>query len=157
MFLSNKKGSISWECLPFSSKIKKQNATKATTVVIASNGAPKKDKIPSDEQKVKVQQECPATSSAISSNSSLSSLSSYTSLTSNVKTKQTEQITTTTTKNNHHPYATSLVNSGFGFGFDLQGGEIDNQLTFIVNVQQNGDASRKGLIDGLLIFYYYYY
>lgn len=104
---------------------------------------------------MKVQQECPATSSAISSNSSLSSSSSYTSLTSNVKTKQTEQITTPT-KNNHHPYATSLVNSGFGFGFDLQGGEIDNQLTFIVNVQQNGDASRKGLIDGLLLFYNYY-
>ena len=52
----------------------------------------------------------------------------------------------------HQPYATSLVNSGFGFGFDLQGGESDNQLTFIVNVQPNGDAARKGLADGKLIF-----
>jgi hypothetical protein len=83
----------------------------------------------------------------ISSHSSLSSSSSSsTSLTSNVKTKTT---------NNHQPYATSLVNSGFGFGFDLQGGEIDNQLTFIVNVQQNGDAAKKGLIDGLFIYFKY--
>jgi hypothetical protein len=83
----------------------------------------------------------------ISSHSSLSSSSSSsTSLTSNVKTKTT---------NNHQPYATSLVNSGFGFGFDLQGGEIDNQLTFIVNVQQNGDAAKKGLIDGLFIYLKY--
>lgn len=51
----------------------------------------------------------------------------------------------------HQPYSASLVNSGFGFGFDLHGGELDNQLTFIVNVQPNGDASRKGLKDGNLI------
>lgn len=51
-------------------------------------------------------------------------------------------------KSQHQPYATSLVNSGFGFGFDLQGGDQDNQLTFIVNVQANGDAARKGLQDG---------
>ena len=48
----------------------------------------------------------------------------------------------------HQPYATSLVNSGFGFGFDLQGGEADNQLTYIINVKPNGDAARKGLSDG---------
>jgi hypothetical protein len=54
----------------------------------------------------------------------------------------------------HQPYSTSLVNSGFGFGFDLQGGESDNQLTFIVNVQPNGDAARKGLADGKLKFYF---
>lgn len=58
---------------------------------------------------------------------------------------------------NHHPYATSLVNSGFGFGFDLQGGELDNQLTFIVNVQPNGDAARKGLADGLYFVFYVYF
>jgi hypothetical protein len=51
-------------------------------------------------------------------------------------------------KDQHQPYSTSLVNSGFGFGFDLQGGDADNQLTFIVNVHPNGDASRKGLTDG---------
>jgi hypothetical protein len=51
-------------------------------------------------------------------------------------------------KDQHQPYSTSLVNSGFGFGFDLQGGDADNQLTFIVNVHPNGDAARKGLTDG---------
>ena len=48
----------------------------------------------------------------------------------------------------HQPYAASLVNNGFGFGFDLQGGDGDNQLTFIDNVILNGDAARKGLADG---------
>ena len=60
---------------------------------------------------------------------------------------------TSSSRTNHHPYATSLVNSGFGFGFDLQGGEIDNQLTFIINVQPNGDAARKGLADGLCFIF----
>ena len=59
----------------------------------------------------------------------------------NVKAQQPSQ---------HQPYSASLVNSGFGFGFDLHGGEMDNQLTFIVNVQTNGDAARKGLKDGNL-------
>jgi hypothetical protein len=59
----------------------------------------------------------------------------------NVKAQQPSQ---------HQPYSASLVNSGFGFGFDLHGGEMDNQLTFIVNVQSNGDAARKGLKDGNL-------
>ena len=54
------------------------------------------------------------------------------------------------TQQKHQPYATSLVNNGFGFGFDLQGGDADNQLTFIVNVQKTGDAARKGLADGNL-------
>ncbi len=68
--------------------------------------------------------------------------------------------TSTTTNTNsklqqkHQPYATSLVNSGFGFGFDLQGGESDNQLTFIVNVQPNGDAARKGLADGKITYFF---
>lgn len=48
----------------------------------------------------------------------------------------------------HQPYAASLVNNGFGFGFDLQGGDGDNQLTFIDNVIPNGDAARKGLSYG---------
>jgi len=48
----------------------------------------------------------------------------------------------------HQPYAAHLVNDGFGFGFDLEGGDGDNQLTFIVNVQVDGDAARKGLTDG---------
>lgn len=49
-----------------------------------------------------------------------------------------------------HPYSASLVNNGFGFGFDLQGGDGDNQLTFIVNCHKNGDAAKKGLSDGKL-------
>lgn len=53
----------------------------------------------------------------------------------------------------HQPYSTSLVNSGFGFGFDLHGGEADNQLTYIVNVQPNGDAARKGLSDGKKFYF----
>lgn len=61
------------------------------------------------------------------------------------KTQQKEQ----QQPDKHQPYSTSLVNSGFGFGFDLQGGDNDNQLTFIVNVHPNGDAARKGLTDGL--------
>ncbi len=52
----------------------------------------------------------------------------------------------------HQPYLTSLVNTGFGFGFDLHGGDADNQLTFIVNVHPSGDAARKGLSDGMYFF-----
>ena len=79
-----------------------------------------------------------------------SSLQVTTNTTSNKTSKkqQAQSLNAETKQQKHHPYSTSLVNSGFGFGFDLQGGEADNQLTFIVNVKPNGDAARKGLSDG---------
>ncbi len=75
--------------------------------------------------------------------------------TSNAQIKQTAQKTSTAQK--HQPYSASLVNNGFGFGFDLRGGEVDNQLTYIVNVQPNGDAARKGLADGMFHFFLFEY
>jgi hypothetical protein len=96
-----------------------------------------------------------STSTTITTSSTVQSSSlQATTITGNKLTKkqlaQSEQkINVETTKpQKHHPYSTSLVNSGFGFGFDLEGGEADNQLTFIVNVKPNGDAARKGLSDG---------
>ena len=91
-------------------------------------------------------------------NSSLSSLPQHSSsalkskrqqaaLTDIANSKKTHEMAKAN-RDQHQPYSTSLVNSGFGFGFDLQGGDADNQLTFIVNVHPNGDASRKGLTDG---------
>lgn len=64
-------------------------------------------------------------------------------------------VSTKETTKKHQPYSASLVNSGCGFGFDIRGGEADNQLTYIVNVQPNGDAARKGLIDGMYFLPYF--
>ncbi|CAF0710182.1 unnamed protein product [Brachionus calyciflorus] len=127
---SNSKNSrsISWECLPFSSKKNKNN----------HKSAKKSKKKNEYENTIKNQID--------EKNQEFQKVPSETANLNRVP-NAFDKITSEPTKQ-HQPYTTNLVNSGFGFGFDLQGGDQDNQLTFIINVQPNGDASRKGLQDG---------
>jgi len=113
------------------------------------------------EQKLKHFGASTSTTITTSSTAQSSSLQATTTSGNKITKKQlaqSEQKTNadTTKPQKHHPYSTSLVNSGFGFGFDLEGGEADNQLTFIVNVKPNGDAARKGLSDGKLTLIFFW-
>ena len=139
------KGSISWECLPFSSKRQKEKnakAKKAKNVKNTAEGGTYKKS---------------TTLNPITDRSFSSEDDAYESMSSS-KVKQTDKkpapenkskaANGTAQQTTKHPYSASLVNNGFGFGFDLQGGDGDNQLTFIVNCHKNGDAAKKGLSDG---------
>jgi hypothetical protein len=142
------KGSISWECLPFSSKrnnknskVKKSKADKSTSEGKYTKNAATLNPIISSEDDAyesmsssKVKQPAEKKAGAIE----------------NSKPTKAAVIEASQTK---HPYSASLVNNGFGFGFDLEGGDGDNQLTFIVNCHKNGDAAKKGLADGKFNFF----
>ena len=126
-------GSISWECLPFTSKKAKQTGKASKTKEPLMRAGIAIERVGDTE---------PA--KAVGSDDEAYEINLVRSQAVSTKLQQPFA------QQKHQPYATSLVNNGFGFGFDLQGGDADNQLTFIVNVQKSGDAARKGLADGNL-------
>lgn len=144
-FLFNlKKGSISWECLPFTSKKANKNT---------KNGKKSKNE---QQGAINTYQTSKTENSLDKITDRSSEDDAYESMSSS-KLKQNPKKVTGSPKpasavKQHQPYAAHLINNGFGFGFDLQGGDTDNQLTFIVNVQSNGDAARKGLSDGKCLY-----
>ncbi|RNA35218.1 Intermediate filament ifa-1, partial [Brachionus plicatilis] len=130
----SKKEFISWECLPFSSKRNKNNKI--------FQKLKKKKNAKTKENKQQTLDKDKNIDNKIAKNEIFRSPKILDSIT-NIDNNESQK--------HHQPYMTSLTNSAFGFGFDLQGGNAENQLTYIVNVQPNGDAASKGLQNGDII------
>lgn len=123
---------MSWECLPFSSK-KNKNGKKNEKLKEKNNvnsTENKKNCLKKTQKRTFRKYERDKRFSSDIEENLKSSL--YTEL-----------------QNQHKNIIPIVYNSGFGF--DLHGGILDNQLTFIDNVNPNGNAAKKGLKNGNLI------
>jgi hypothetical protein len=147
----NKIGSISWECLPFTSKKGKQNGKKSKNDQANRGNVNNYQTSKTETSLDKITDKSFSSEDDAYESTTLMSSSKLRGKNSKNKSDKTVQPV-----KQHQPYAANLVNDGFGFGFDLEGGDGDNQLTFIVNVQPNGDAARKGLTDGKFIVNSFY-